>query len=656
VAAKQDNHLELTFKAVLLGVLLSALLGGANAYLGLKVGMTVSASIPAAVISMAILRFFKRSSILENNLVQTAASAGESLAAGVIFTLPALILLNYWQDFNYLETFAIAAVGGTMGVLFAVPLRRALVIESPLRFPEGVATAEVLRAGSEGGKDVAFLAKAGVAAALLKLGQTGFKLGTSSAGGAVRVGRALIGGGIEFSAALLGVGAIVGFNIAVLVFLGGALSWLVAIPIYTWFSGIPEGRATYETALSLWSTKIRYLGVGAMAVGGIWALLSLLRPLRDGIRASMKAYRLSLTQQAAPTERDLPVPYLAAGLAVCAALIFLVAATLLDPKALQLSTGRFVILLFCATVFGLFAGFLFSAVAGYMAGLVGSSNNPVSGVTVATVLASSLLLALFLGSPGAIDPNAPWWRTAPAAAILIGALVCCAAAISGDTMQDLKAGVLLGATPLYQQVLQLAGVWIAALVLPLVLSLLYHAYGLGGVFPREGMNPEEMLAAPQASLMQSVAQGVFQKDLPWAFVAAGAAVAVLVITIDQILAAKSSSFRTPVLAVAVGMYLPLELSVPIFAGGLISSLARRNQSAKPESDQSETRRTVLFASGLITGEALVGILLAVPFAVSQSTRVLALVPPSFTPVATALSAVSLAAVALWLYRTAAGSR
>lgn len=641
---------EITVKALMLGVMLAAVLAAANAYLGLKVGMTVSASIPAAVISMGVLRLFRRSNILENNIVQTAASAGESLAAGVIFTLPALILLGYWHGFPYLDTLAVAAAGGVLGVLFTIPLRRALIIEGGLRFPEGIATAEVLIAGDEGGRGVRDIAVAAVAGGLVKLAQTGFRILAGTIDGALQVGRALFGFGSELGVALLGVGYIVGLRIATLVFAGGLISWLGGIPIYTALHGLPEGLEGYSAALHIWSTKIRYLGVGAMAVGGLWALLSLIRPIRDGMQASWQAVREArqLHQVAIPrTERDTPIHFiLAATLAMALPLLF-VFLHVIDQPHLGVSDGTYAVTIAFGVLFAVLAGFLFSSVAGYMAGLVGSSNNPISGVTIATILTASLLLLALLGSQIDLQVNAERTTAAAATAILIGAVVCCAAAIAGDNMQDLKTGYLVGATPYKQQIMQMVGVLTGAFVLAPVLELLFNAYGLSGVFPREGMDPSQMLAAPQASLMQSVAQGVFARSLDWTIIGIGALIAVVIIAADQVLKARGSSFRMPVLAVAVGIYLPLELSVPIFVGGVVSYAAKRALSG-----QQESPRGLLFASGLITGEALVGILLAIPFALAQSTDVLRLMPDTFAPAAHALGVVVFLGFVYWLYRIA----
>ena len=586
---------EITVKSVILGVALAVVLGAANAYLGLFAGLTVSASVPAAVISMAILRAFSKSNILENNAVQTAASAGESVAAGVIFTIPALVILGTWTQFNYWETTMIAGFGGMLGVLFSIPLRRAFIVESPLRFPEGIATAEVLKVGESGGSGIRHIAAAGAIGAIFKLGEAGFRLWGGVIEQATYAGGTIVYFGSNLSPALIAVGYIVGLNIALLVFIGGALNWFIAIPIIAGLQGITLDESALSAAGTIWSTQTRYLGVGAMVIGGLWALVRLRKSLIAGIRSGAAAYRQSREDATARerTERDIPMQWI--GIAVVASLIPLY-------FIFEYITGRPYIAAFMAVVM-LVAGFLFSAVAAYMAGLVGSSNNPISGVTIATILSSALLLLLLMGAD---DPQGP------AAAILIGAVVCCAAAMSGDNMQDLKTGYLVGATPYKQQIMQFIGVISAAVVVAPTLTLLLDAYGIG--VPTE-THPEP-LAAPQATLMASVARGVFEGGLPITMVGIGMAIAVTVIVLDLYLEKHDTSFRTPVLALAVGIYLPLELSIPIALGGVIAYQVAKRKTGGPDNG-------ILFSAGLITGEALVGIGMAIPIVVFGRADIMA---------------------------------
>ncbi len=581
---------EITVKSVILGILLSMILAGANAYLGLFAGMTVSASIPAAVISMGILSLFKRSNILENNIVQTAASAGESLAAGVIFTVPALILMGYWTEFNYWEITKISAIGGIIGVLFTVPLRRALILEAKLLYPEGIATAEVLKVGDasrfdqtgEAARGLKLIGFAGLAGGLMKLAQQGFTMWNSAIEGAKSIGGAIFGMGCDLSPALISVGYIVGRNISILIFTGGFISWIIAIPIYSYFHGYTGNPL--DAAWEIWDTKIRYLGVGAMVVGGIWSLIKLSRPLMTSIRTSIRAmenmYGGGIIKR---EDKDLSFRTVGFGLIFMLIPVFFLYLDVIH------SAGLAILLSFIMMVFG----FFFSAVAAYMAGVVGSSNNPISGVTIATILFSSLLLLALLGT-GSVEGSA--------SAIMIGAVVCCAAAIGGDNMQDLKTGVLVGATPWKQQIMQMVGVISGAVVLGFVLDVLHTAYTIGS----------PVLSAPQATLMKSVAEGVFHGTLPWDMVYIGAIIGIGIILLDVFQERRGSDFRIPVLAVAVGIYLPFSLSVPIFIGGMIAHVSDLTGAIEKIKNNG-----ILMASGLITGEAIMGILVAVPIFITS---------------------------------------
>jgi putative OPT family oligopeptide transporter len=605
---------QLSTKAVILGVVLSMVMAGANAYLGLFAGMTVSASIPASVISLAVLRLLGGSNILENNVVQTAASAGESLAAGVVFTLPALVLLGFWQTFDYGWVLAIAGIGGVLGVLFTIPLRRSLIIEEKLAFPEGVATAAVLQAGG-GGARIRALAYAGLAGAAVKFCETGLHLWSGTASAARYVGdRTVAYVGADLSPALLAVGYIVGLNIAALVFAGGVISWYVAIPVYSsWFlddspalSSLAAGGASAaDLGGAIWDQRIRYLGVGAMLVGGIWALISMRHSILGGIRSGLHQYRGMgfATAAVAETDKDLPMKWVGAAVLVLIVPLFLL---------YQHITGTLTVSVPMTLIMGVTA-FLFSSVAGYMAGLVGSSNNPISGITIATILFTALMLLWLMGPDSGLGP---------AAAIMVGAVVCCGAAIAGDNLQDLKAGHLVGATPWKQQVMQTVGTVAGALIMAPVLDLLLQAYGIGAA---TAQHPHP-LTAPQATLMASVAKGIFHGGLPWGMVGCGALIGALVIVVDETAKVRHWQWRAPVLAVAVGIYLPLELSVPIFIGGLIAHLAQRSVRRRYRREEvgEKLRPGMLFAAGLITGEALLGILLAIPIVMSGQVDVLSL--------------------------------
>ncbi|HEX5163565.1 MAG TPA: oligopeptide transporter, OPT family, partial [Steroidobacteraceae bacterium] len=605
-------------------------------------------AIPAAVVSMAVLHALGGGGILENNIVQTGASAGSSIASGVIFTVPALVILGHWASFEYLWVLAIAGLGGLLGVLFSVPLRRSLIVDQKMSFPEGKAAAEVLKAGENPSQGVKVLGLSALTGGVIKLlAASGMRVIPDSAASAGFFGKYLGYFGTNLSPALLGVGYIVGLNIGIVVLAGSVISWNIAIPIFqaTQLGAHPElaatlagackeltsGECAETTAGIIWNTQIRYLGVGAMLVGGLWALVSLRKSIVSGVKSGLAATRAGASAIVAHTERDLPMKSVLIGIVMFTLPLGVLYYNIVDSVGVG----------FTMAVIMVVAGFLFCSVSAYMAGLVGSSNNPVSGITIATILFAAAVLLAMLGKESTVGP---------VAAIMIGAVVCCAACVAGDNLQDLKAGYIVGATPWRQQVMLAVGALSCALIMPLVLNLIARAYGIG--VPTEA-HPDPLLA-PQATLMASVARGMFGGALPWGMVAIGAAIGVAIIVIDEILRARGSSFRAPVLAVAVGIYLPLELMVPIFLGGLLNHLVTRNIGPGLSGEDLEKRgRTgMLFAAGLITGEALMGILIAIPIVVWERADILALPDALHLPGAWGEfgGLVLLAAIALWLYR------
>lgn len=583
---------ELTLRAIVLGLALAAVLGAANVYLGLKVGMTVSASIPAAVVAMLILRrVLGGGTVLEANQVQTAASAGESLAAGILFTVPALVLIGAWAQFDFWATTFIAVAGGWLGVLFMIPMRRVFIEESPeLPYPEGVACASVLEAGADtaGPEDGQAVVRGGILGATVKLAVAFFGILQSSIEGAVTAaGVRPFFIGADLSPALLAVGYIVRLEVALQIFLGGVLGWLVLLPLAPEMVALlaPESSALVDAssagfegsaadrAWALWSNGIRYVGVGAMAVGGLHALFR----VRAGLGRALVELRKGWSSRA---DSDVLRVDLSSGtIAFFTALAIGIVGILYwrftgDPGVTVLATLIMVV-----------ASFFFVGVASYIVGLVGNSNSPVSGMTITAVLMTGGLLWLFgyTGVQGMV------------ATLGVAAIVCCAACTAGDVCNDLKTGSLVGASPRQQQKMQLAGVVVAAFVMAPVLQLLHDAYGIGS---RE-------LAAPQASLFASLARGFFGGEyLPWGLVGLGAGVGIAVLFVDRMIESRGASFRLHLMPIAVGLYLPFGLAVPIVIGGLIEWAGRRRQA---ESTTSSTQKGILFASGVVAGEALVGV-------------------------------------------------
>jgi len=573
---------EATVQAIVLGLLLGLVMTAANTYLGLYAGMTVSASIPAAVISMGILRgILRRGTILENNIVQTIASAGESLAAGIIFTIPALVLTRSWHEFRYWPVTAIAAFGGLLGVLFMVPLRRVLIVEEKeLVYPEGLACAEVLEAGEAGGSGMRTVFAAMGLGILFKVLVEAISIIRGTVEGAFRLGNTLLYMGSDMSPALLGVGFIVGPNVATLVFIGGAIGWLVGIPIYTSLHGIPEGISLVEHANHIWDTQIRYMGVGAMIVGGLWSIISVRKGIVRGLSGSIGGVAGGAEKAESRTERNIPARQIGLLLLFTIPFLFGLYIHLAGSASIGLVAGTVMTI----------SAFFFVAVSSYIVGLVGSSNNPVSGMTICTVLFASGMLLLF-GMSG----------TAGIIAVLgIAGVVCCAACTAGDVSQDLKTGHLVGATPWKQQWTQVVGVLVPAFIIAPVLTVLHVAYGIG-----------DELRAPQATLFASLTETIFRGgSLPWGMITSGAAIGVAIVLFDSVLRARGSSFRAYVMPVAVGIYLPIALSTPILLGGIVSLLVGRAMRARREAAAAAQSRGLLFSSGLVAGEAVTGVIVA----------------------------------------------
>ena len=565
---------EFTVTSVLIGLILAVVFGAANAYLGLIVGMTVSASIPAAVISMGIIRvILRRDSILENNMVQTIGSAGESLAAGAIFTLPALFL---WAEEGKIEfpsiltIFLIALFGGVLGVCFMVPLRQALIVEEhgTLPFPEGTACAEVLLAGEEGGSKAGTVFKGLGLAAAYKFIADGLKVFPSEIGYAFK-GYAGSQIGIQVLPSLAGVGFICGPKIASYMFAGGTLSWFVLMPLIALFGGdaviFPGTDPISSMAPSdLWGSYIKYIGAGAVAAGGMISLIKTFPLIIRTFKQAMASMSKKHASSSLRTEQDLPMPLLLGTIVVIAILIWLVPTFPVNP------IGALIVVIF---------GFFFASVSSRMVGLIGSSNNPVSGMAIATLIIATLVLKA-TGTVG---------TTGMVGAIAIGGIICIVAAIAGDTSQDLKAGFIVGATPKKQQIGELLGVVVSALSVGFVLYLLNEAWGYG----------TEDLPAAQATMMKMLVEGIMNAELPWGLILTGVFIAIAV----EIL-------KVPVMPFAVGMYLPFSLSAGIMAGGAVRFIVERIKGSDKERKE-RTDRGVLFTSGLIAGEGIIGILLAV---------------------------------------------
>lgn len=635
------QHKELTLRGMILGALITVIFTASNVYLGLKVGLTFASSIPAAVISMAILKFAKDSNILENNMVQTQASAAGTLSS-IIFVIPALLMVGYWTGFPFWQTTLLCIAGGILGVIFTIPLRYAMVVNSDLPYPEGVAAAEILKAGetqhvedrqgnltqvSQGtqtnGTGAKEIAIGGALSGVVALLTGGLKLLGESAGYWFKAGTAIFQIPMGFSLALLGAGYLVGLAGGIAILVGIFIAWGVAVPTLT--SSIPQPSDVEMTAfaLKIWKEKVRFIGAGTIGIAAIWTLLTLMKPMLEGLKLSMRALKGGSNASLERVEQDLS-PKAMIGWTVAMTLLLAVCfyGFIADSS---LPAGLAWLLVLVCTFVTFIIGFLVAAACGYMAGLVGSSSSPISGIGIISIVAISLVL-LLIGNANPELLASGDGKFVTALALFCGSAVLCVATVSNDNLQDLKTGYLVKATPWRQQIALIIGVVVGALVISPVLELLYKAYGFAGAMPRPNMDEAQALGAPQATLMTTISKGIFNHNLDWNFILIGVGVGVALIITDIVLRKSSAGkFSLPVLAVGMGIYLPPAVNMPIFVGTVLAwwiktRIAKHSTPQNREQNLKQAERTgTLFAAGLIVGESLVGVILAFIIAGSITT-------------------------------------
>ncbi|MGC7406041.1 OPT family oligopeptide transporter [Pandoraea pneumonica] len=688
---------ELTVRGMILGALITVVFTASNVYLGLKVGLTFSSSIPAAVISMAVLRALRGGNILENNMVQTQASAAGTLSS-IIFVLPGLLMIGHWQGFPFGLTLAICASGGILGVLFTIPLRRAMVVDSDLPYPEGVAAAEILRVGSEGdevsssadsansaksvdqaaqakgqandrhanrqskvdgGSGVREIAFGGIVSALFAFATNGLKIFGESITAWVPAGTAVFRLTSGFSLALIGAGYLIGIVSGLAILLGIVLSWGIAVPILTSITPNTDGQAMAAFANGLWQHKVRFIGAGTIGVAAVWTLITLFKPMVEGVKTSFTALGQSRARgtgaKLGRTEQDLSPRWVIGLTLVCVAVWVVTFGVFLSDA--PLSAGGIATLVACSVVFAVVFGFLVAAACGYMAGLVGSSASPISGIGIVAVVLVSLLILSVSQASGLLDTTSGG-KLAIALALFTTAAVIAIATISNDNLQDLKTGWLVGATPWRQQVALLVGCVVGAAVIPPVLNLLYNAYGFTDALPRAGMDPSQALSAPQAILMTAIAKGIFTHQLDWSMLGIGAILGLVLISIDAMLAKRGGVARLPVIAVGIGVYLPPTIGSALVIGSVLGWISHRIMKARAKAHgkdfgpyaEAAERRGVLLASGLIVGESLVGVAMAMVVGFTGSDAPLAIVGSGFAATADWLAFVAFAAVCVVLVR------
>jgi putative OPT family oligopeptide transporter len=632
---------ELTLRAIVLGALITLAFTAANVYLGLKVGLTFATSIPAAVISMAVLRLFKSSSIVENNIVQTVASAAGTLSA-IIFVLPGLVIIGWWHGFPYWMTMAATGLGGILGVMFSVPLRRALVVNSDLPYPEGVAAAEVLlvgdasRAGGEESRQglIAITVSSITSAAFFAVSQT--RLLVDEAAVYFRIGTGATGVSASLSMALVGVGHLVGISVGMAMLVGIVIGWCVMIPLLT--EGAAATASAQHIALAAFRTDIRFFGAGVIGVAALWTFSRILGPIVTGLRSAIAASNARAQSQVLPlAERDLPIKIVGGVVAVVLGLIALLLWQFIAGSALA---SHAPVLITATLAYVLLAGIVIASITGYMAGLIGASNSPVSGVGILGVVAAAFMVLAVVGR----SADAAVSSAMVAYALFATGIVFGIATISNDNLQDLKTGQLVGATPWRQQVALVFGVIFGALIIPPVLGLLNTAYGFAGT-PGSG---ENALAAPQAALISALAQGVLGGNLNLRMIEYGGLFGAAAIGVDALLG-RFGRLRLPPLAIGLGIYLPMGATLPVVIGAVIGHFYDRwaDRTAKPEFAK---RMGVLSATGMIVGESLFGVLYAGIVVVSGKSSPFALVGDGFAMAALIGGAVIFSVLIAWLYR------
>ena len=634
---------ELTIRGLILGALITTVFTAANVYLGLKVGLTFASSIPAAVISMAILSAVKDSTILENNIVQTVASAAGTLSA-IIFVLPGLVIIGWWTGFPFWESFFICLSGGVLGVVFTIPLRRALVTTSDLPYPEGVAAAEVLivGAGTRGEtKDESGEAREGLIAVILgSVASAGFailtatRIAAAELNGFTRVGAGSTGWNLGWSLALLGAGHLVGLSVGMAMLVGQVISWVIAVPILTAMQPATADQTLAAHTIAIWRTQVRFIGAGVIAVAAVYSLGRLARPVFGGLVTTLRASRAVAI--ADDRDRDIPANWIyiltAACLIIAAWLTYSFAkSTVLAPNALRLTL--------IAVPFVLIIGFIIAGVCGYMAGLIGASNSPISGVGILSIVVCASVFAL------AVTPTAQTSQALVAIALFVTAIVFACATISNDNLQDLKTGQLVGASPMRQQIALIVGVAAGASVIPSVLNLLARAYGFAGA-PNVNVIAANPLPAPQATLISALAQGVIGGKLEWKMLGIGALIGVGIVVLDEVLRLLKK-LRIPPLAVGIGIYLPMSATFAVIVGAVLAHWYDGKVKSTPNPERAE-RLGTLVASGLIVGESIWGVLNAGLIVGFSKDAPIALVPEDFA-LAPWLGVLGFIGIIVWLY-------
>lgn len=654
---------ELTLRGCLLATLITVVFTAANMYLGLKIGMTFSSAIPAAVISMSILKLVKDASILENCMIQSFASSAGTLTT-VIFTLPGLVMIGYWQGFDYWETSIICLVGGVLGVLYSIPLRRALVVESDLPYPEGVAAAAVLKSGSKeqtthnSEASVKDILNASFLSALFIFFSNGLGIFTNKLSYFVRIFGMIFGLSFDLSPALIGAGYLIGLRICFNMLFGLGMSWLIFVPYFSMNVLDTDGTSLHALANEIWATKVRFIGVGTIAVASIWTFITLLKPVATGIYQAIYKHTSEYSHASiARTEKDIPMLQV---VSLIIALIFPLAGIIglfIAEEQLPLTLNGSINLVLFSTFFAMLIGFFISAVCGYIAGVTGSSNSPISGISIIAIILCALLVDQFLSFQIPNYGSHNFDSMVIGISLFITATIIAMGSVANDNLQDLKTGAIVKATPWKQEVALILGVIVGSLVIPPIIEIVYQAYGfVGAPLPRANMNPQNQLAAPQAALMTSIAKGIIEHDMQWGLIFIGVGIAICLILFDNLYLKRRKYTRLSIVSIGIGTYLPIEVVLTLALGGILSHvcrqilvpLANQRQIKRAKLDEI-TRKGLLISSGLIVGESLLGVFIAAAIAYTGNSTPFALVGKHFAPMATLLGGIFFIALIFWVF-------
>ncbi|MBA3537139.1 MAG: oligopeptide transporter, OPT family [Tatlockia sp.] len=645
---------EITMRGILISILLTVILAATNTYLALKIGILPSASIPAAIISMSILRFFKNYSILENNLIQTAASAGQAVVGGIVYTAPSLIIIHYWLDFPYWKCVVIGFLGGVLGVLFSIPLRKKLMRDPQLPFPEAKAIAAVLQVANNKNINMRKIISGGAVGALFDLFQSGFKVIAENFQYWFISNKAIFGVSTGFSAAMIGTGYLVGFNIGISLLVGGILGWIIGMPLLSAMLGFSDGGSAAQTAMNFWNLNLRYISIGAMLFAGLFSLIATLKPSITKSLINSKSLLFSRKKTGSTilrTERDLPNSFILPCLMFTLMALFILFHNEFDLSQFNLTDFQSITIICFFILYILLIGFIFASMCGYFSGLLGVSGSPGSGVIIAGALIVAVLFNAYLGSNIGINFTHSTTLQAEGIIILVTSIIACISAIACDNIQDLKVGHIIGATPWKQQAMLLLGILFAAAVIPIVMQLLFETYGIAGASNRVGIDQTQTLSAPPAAMIASVIESVFNDSVPWILLEIGAAIIFGFIIFHYF---YKNHFKLSIIAIATGMYLPLTTTVPLFIGSLLSEVIKRhlnvNKNLTTTQKEEQHQSGFLIASGLLCGAALMQVVLAGIFAWYRNPEVLRLLPESLSTYSIFLAVITTTCLVRWIYK------